>query len=73
MTLQQSSQSYEILTRLQLIEEEMSFSQINALRIAMQIARSRTSRLKMLIISNIKKIQISYDVDIASSNFLKHN
>jgi hypothetical protein len=73
MTFQQSFQSYEILTRAQLIEERLSSSRIVALKRAMQIARSRTSRLKSLILDKSKKIEASYDVDIASSHFFKHN
>jgi hypothetical protein len=39
----------------------------------MQIARSRTSRLKLLTFDRSKKIEASYDVDIASSHSLRHN
>jgi hypothetical protein len=73
MTSQQSSQSYEILTRAQLIEEKLSSSRTVALRKTMQIARSRTSRLKSLALDKSKKIEASYDVDIASSHSFRHN
>jgi hypothetical protein len=72
-TFQQSSQSYEILTRAQLIEEELSSSRIVTLKKTMQIARSRTSRLKSLTFDKSNKIETSYDADIALSHFLRHN
>jgi hypothetical protein len=73
MTSQQSSQLYEILTRAQLIKERLSSSRIVALKKAMQIARSRTSRLKSLAFDKSKKIKTSYDVDITLSHSFKHN
>jgi hypothetical protein len=73
MTFQQSSQLYEILTRAQLIKEKLSSSRIVALRETMQIAKSRTSRLKSLAFDKSKKIEVLYDVDIASNHFFKHN
>jgi hypothetical protein len=73
MTSQQSSQSYEILTRAQLIEERLSSPRIVALKETMQIAKSRTSRLKSLTFDKSKKIEASYDADIALNHFFKHN
>ncbi len=39
----------------------------------MQIAKSRKSRLKSLTFDRSKKIEASYNADIASSHFFRHN
>ncbi len=73
MTPQQSPQPYETLTRPQLTGGGLPPPRTVALGVAMQAARPPTPRLELLVTSNIKRIQASYDAGIAPSHPPRHN